>query len=61
MATAEELAIHTFKRQQLTDVYYSEGIGAGDLNRDGHVDIVYAPTISLRGSMTSTKTAGTTC
>ena len=36
-------AIHTFDRQQLTDVYYSEGIDAGDLNRDGHVDVVYGP------------------
>jgi hypothetical protein len=39
----DDLAIHTFERQQLTDVYYSEGIAAGDLNRDGHVDIVYGP------------------
>src|SRR5262245_30360533 len=40
---AEDFAIHSFQRQQLTDVYYSEGIAAGDLNRDGHVDIVYGP------------------
>jgi hypothetical protein len=39
----EEFAIHTFERRQLTDVYYSEGIAAGDLNRDGHVDMVYGP------------------
>src|SRR5688572_21889355 len=39
----EDLAIHTFSRQQLTDVYYSEGIAAGDLNCDGHVDMVYGP------------------
>jgi hypothetical protein len=24
-------------------VYYSEGVGAGDLNRDGHPDVVYGP------------------
>ncbi len=40
---AADYAIHTFERKSLTDVYYSEGVGAGDLNRDGHVDIVYGP------------------
>jgi hypothetical protein len=40
---AEDFALHTFDRQQLTDVYYSEGIAAGDLNRDGQTDIVYGP------------------
>lgn len=40
---AEEFALHTFERKQLTDVYYSEGAGAGDLNRDGIVDAVYGP------------------
>ncbi len=40
---SEDLAAHTFQRQQLTDVYYSEGIAAGDLNRDGHIDMVYGP------------------
>jgi hypothetical protein len=39
----QDFAIHTFERRQLSDVYYSEGIAAGDLNRDGHVDIVYGP------------------
>jgi hypothetical protein len=43
LAQAEEFVIHTFERRPLTDVYYSEGIGAGDLNRDGHVDVVYGP------------------
>jgi hypothetical protein len=38
-----EYVIHTFDRQQLTGEYYSEGIGAGDLNRDGHADVVYGP------------------
>ena len=42
-AQAEEHFIHTFDRQRLTGEYYSEGIGAGDLNQDGHVDIVYGP------------------
>lgn len=40
---AEDFVLHTFQRQQLTDVYYSEGAGAGDLNNDGHVDLVYGP------------------
>jgi hypothetical protein len=32
-----------FKRQKLTDVYYSEGANAGDLNNDGKPDVVYGP------------------
>lgn len=40
---AQEFALHSFQRQQLTDVYYSEGIAAGDLNRDGQTDLVYGP------------------
>ncbi len=42
-ASAQERLIHTFQRERLTDEYYSEGLGAGDLDRDGHVDIVYGP------------------
>lgn len=41
--SAEDLSLHSFNRQALTDVYYSEGIAAGDLNRDGHVDMIYGP------------------
>jgi hypothetical protein len=40
---SEEFAIHEFKRVQLTDVYYSEGAGAGEFNRDGHPDVVCGP------------------
>ena len=40
---AEDRVLHTFERKQLSDVYYSEGISAGDLNNDGHTDIVYGP------------------
>ena len=40
---AEDRVLHTFQRQQLSDVYYSEGISAGDLNNDGQTDIVYGP------------------
>lgn len=39
----EEFRLHSFERQQLSDVYYSEGISAGDLNNDGHVDVIYGP------------------
>ena len=42
-ARGEDLVAHTFERKQLTDVYYSEGIAAGDLNRDGKTDMVYGP------------------
>ncbi len=40
---AEERELHTFRRRQLTDVYYSEGANAGDINGDGAADIVYGP------------------
>lgn len=29
--------------RQLTDLFYSEGVGAGDLNRDGYDDVVAGP------------------
>jgi len=40
---AAEHTLITFERRQLTDEYYSEGAGAGDINGDGAVDIVYGP------------------
>lgn len=40
---AEEFALRTFKRQQLTNRYLSEGANAGDLNGDGKPDVVYGP------------------
>jgi hypothetical protein len=40
---AAEFTLHEFERQQLTDVYYSEGANAGDVNGDGHPDVVYGP------------------
>ncbi len=42
-ATAEEHTLHTFERQRLTGVYFSEGANAGDLNGDGAADVVYGP------------------
>jgi hypothetical protein len=42
-ALAKDYALHTFDRQRLTDVYFSEGAGVGDLNGDGKADVVYGP------------------
>lgn len=39
----EGYRLHQFERQQLTDVYFSEGANAGDLNNDGAMDVVYGP------------------
>ncbi len=43
MLIADEFSLHIFQRQQLTDVYFSEGAHAGDLNGDGVIDVVYGP------------------
>jgi len=43
VAQADEHRLHSFTRQQLSDVYYSEGISTGDINNDGHTDVVYGP------------------
>lgn len=40
---AQEHVLHTFESIQLTDTYFSEGANAGDLNQDGHPDVVYGP------------------
>ena len=40
---AADRQIDTFERQQLTDVYYSEGVNIGDVNKDGVVDVVHGP------------------
>lgn len=42
-AKAADLQLHSFDRRQLTNVYYSEGAAIGDINRDGHPDVVYGP------------------
>lgn len=42
-AQAEEKAIHSFDRVQLTGTYFSEGANAGDINGDGQPDVVYGP------------------
>src|SRR5688572_3287773 len=43
LLAAEEFALHRFERKQLTDVYFSEGAGFGDINGDGATDLVYGP------------------
>ena len=35
--------VHEFERVQLSDVFYAEGAGIGDLNRDGTPDVVAGP------------------
>lgn len=42
-ADDDRLHLHTFERQPLTGEYYSEGANVGDMNGDGHLDIVYGP------------------
>ena len=42
-AVGDDRTLDTFRAQRLTDVYYSEGAAAGDLNNDGKVDFVYGP------------------
>lgn len=40
---AEERVIHSFKKHQLSDVFFSEGANYGDFNGDGVMDIVSGP------------------
>lgn len=40
---AADLTLHSFKKQHLEHVYWSEGAAFGDLNRDGKPDAVYGP------------------
>ena len=42
-ANAEDLVLHQFERQQLTDEYLSEGANFGDLNKDGKPDVMHGP------------------
>ena len=40
---AADVTSPSFRRVQLTDRFYSEGISAGDVNRDGVMDAVSEP------------------
>lgn len=39
----QEVTGTDFRKQQLTNLFYAEGIAAGDLNRDGVLDVVVGP------------------
>jgi hypothetical protein len=41
--TMEAADLPSFRKQLLTDKYYCDGITAGDINRDGRVDVVAGP------------------
>ncbi|HEU0038387.1 MAG TPA: VCBS repeat-containing protein, partial [Verrucomicrobiae bacterium] len=43
ISPAKDYSLHTFKKTQLTDKFWSEGATFGDLNRDGKPDIVSGP------------------
>ncbi len=42
-AWAEEKKVHSFRKIQLTDVFYGEGANFGDFNHDGKMDLVSGP------------------
>lgn len=42
-AAAGQPVLHTFDRVQLTDIYYSEGVNAADIDNDGNMDAIYGP------------------
>src|SRR5436189_6021393 len=42
-AAAEDYTVHTFKKLQLSDQFWSEGANFGDFNHDGTMDIVSGP------------------
>ncbi|MBU6402839.1 MAG: VCBS repeat-containing protein, partial [Verrucomicrobia bacterium] len=43
VASAKTYRLHTFKKIQLTDQFWSEGANFGDFNHDGRMDIVSGP------------------
>lgn len=46
-AQADDYVIRDFEKQELTPIYWSEGADFGDLNQDGHLDVVSGPDIYL--------------
>src|SRR5436853_6437329 len=43
ISSAASNTLHTFKKIQLTDKFWSEGATFGDFNHDGKVDVVSGP------------------
>jgi hypothetical protein len=43
IGTAAPEELHTFRKIQLSDQFWSEGANAGDLNKDGSADIISGP------------------
>lgn len=39
----DDHTLHSFKKLQLTNKFWAEGVALGDLNRDGHVDVIAGP------------------
>ena len=42
-SNAADHKIHAFKKLQLTDEFWAEGVAIGDINRDGHTDVISGP------------------
>jgi hypothetical protein len=40
---AADHKIHAFKKLQLTDEFWAEGVAIADINRDGHIDVISGP------------------
>jgi hypothetical protein len=43
LANAKDVKVHSFKKQQLSDQFWSEGANIGDFNHDGKMDVVSGP------------------
>ena len=43
VVVAKDYSLHSFKKIQVTDKFWSEGANFGDFNRDGKMDIVSGP------------------
>ena len=41
--SAADLTLHSFKKLQLSDQFWSEGANLGDFNKDGKMDVVSGP------------------
>src|SRR3989442_1208675 len=43
ISSAADYTLHTFKRTQLSQQFWSEGANFGDFNHDGQMDVVSGP------------------